>query len=238
MVNIAICDDSIQFLDILQDKLEKCFARRNRECCIKCFDGWDTLQKTDERFDLYLLDVEMPEKNGFDIAGMIRKNQGRRPDFIFVTAHENAVYDIFGYGAIGFVRKSQLEADLEKMIAVALQKWRRNFIYEIESRGENLCFSTQNTVYVEVFSHKLLIHCTDGVYTVWGSLDELEKKLSEADFIRTHRSFLVNPQYIRGISDKSVTVEDPATHTKKDIYMSKRKSGEVMKKYFDYRADL
>lgn len=238
MVNVAICDDSVQFLDTLQDKIRGCFEKNNKECLVRCFSSWDKLRKTDEKFDVYFLDVEMPETNGFEIAGMIRKEQGRKPDIVFVTAHDDAVFDVFKYEAVGFVRKSKLDADLEKTTAIILKKWRRNYRYRVKSKDTMLQLSTENTIYAEVYSHESLIHCTDKVYSTGESLAQLEKKLSGADFIRTHRSYLVNPQYIQRIDIDTVTVGDFEANSNKEIPLSRRRAEKVKKLYSDYMADL
>ena len=60
-------------------------------------EGWQTLQK--ERFDIYVLDVNMPKKNGFELATDIRKTDKSTP-IIFLTANSTEEDKLKGF-AIG-----------------------------------------------------------------------------------------------------------------------------------------
>lgn len=236
MFKIAICDDDLEFANIFLKMIETEFKNRNEECKVISFFSESMLWEAQEVFDLYFLDIELPETCGFNIAEKIRKENGSRPDIAFVTAHDNAVYDVFEYEIVGFVRKSALKDDLEKTISIFLRKWKRkNFIYEIKSEGVNIYKSAEEMIYAEVYSHRLTLHCTDGDYLIWGSLDKLEEKLSEAKFIRTHRCFLVNPKYIKSIGKTTIFLE---ISDKPVIPLSKHKVKETKNKYRDYKMDL
>lgn len=236
MLKVAICDDDLRFVNELLKLVKNDIENTKVEFEVMCFINGQMLLEAKEVFDLYFLDIEMPEICGFEIAEKIRKENGRKPDIVFVTAHDNAVYDVFEYEAVGFVRKSNLKKDLEKTISSVLRRWqRKSFIYEIKSEGSLIYKSAEEMIYAEVYSHKLVLHCFDGDYSIWGSLDELEEKLSEASFIRTHRCFLVNPKYIKKIERKTVFLEALGII---EIPFSKHKATEVKKKYFDYKMNL
>ena len=236
MVKVAICDDDLQFANMFSKMIEESFNNVNRECKIVCLVSGQSIWEADGDFDLYFLDIEMPEVSGFEIAAKIRKETGRKSDIVFVTAYDNAVYDVFEYEAVGFVRKSNLKDDLEKTISSLLRRWRRkSFIYEIKSEGALIYKSGDEMIYAEVYAHKLVLHCLDGDYSIWGSLDELEEKLAEASFIRTHRCFLVNPKYIKKIERKTIFLEALGII---EIPFSKHKATEVKRKYFEYKMSL
>ncbi|MFA6261265.1 MAG: response regulator transcription factor [Bacteroidia bacterium] len=57
-------------------------------------EGWQTLQK--ERFDIYILDVNMPKKNGFELAADIRKSDKQTP-IIFLTANSSEEDKLKGF---------------------------------------------------------------------------------------------------------------------------------------------
>lgn len=236
MLKIVICDDDVKFANVFSEMVKENFNNKNKECKVVCFNSGQMLLETDEVFDLYFLDIEMPKIAGFEIAKKIRRKAGRKPDIVFVTAHDNAVYDVFEYGVVGFIRKSNLKEDLDKTISCIIRKIQRDcLIYEIKSEGSIIYKGADEMVYAEVYSHKLILHCIDGDYSIWGSLDELEEKLSKVNFIRTHRCFLVNPKYIKKFMRQSIILE---TSVVIEIPFSKHKAIEVKRKYFDYKMDL
>ena len=83
--------------------------------------------------------------------------------------------------------------------------------------------------YCEVIGRTLLFHLDDGkVLERVGSLDELQGKLAQfAFFLRPHRSYLINMEYIQSISSKTITMacmaQIPIPHGKyseiKEIYL-------------------
>ena len=60
--------------------------------------------------------------------------------------------------------------------------------------------TAQSLIYVETDRHRNLFHMTDRIYSIYRKLDEIEGQLEGLDFVRVHRSFLVNMRYIRRIS--------------------------------------
>jgi DNA-binding LytR/AlgR family response regulator len=50
----------------------------------------------------------------------------------------------------------------------------------------------ENIIFIESINKTLYIHCIDGVRKMYGTLKEVAKKLSKYNFVKTHRSYLVN----------------------------------------------
>ncbi len=236
MLRIAICDDDLNFSNYFMKVIMEKFTKEDIDCRVVCFESGEALFEAGEAFDLYYLDVEISKASGLELAGKIRREVGRKPEIVFVTAHDNVVYDVFEYEAIGFIRKANLTEDVDKAMSNILRKMRRqNYQYEIKSEGSIIYKNVEEMIYVEVYSHKLILHCIDGDYPVWGSLDELEEKLSRADFIRTHRCYLVNPRFIKKFERQLVILETPELIK---IPFSKHKATEVKEKYWDYMMNL
>ena len=85
--------------------------------------------------------------------------------------------------------------------------------------------------YCEVIGRTLLFHMEDGkVLERIGSLDELWTQLAPYDcFLRPHRSFLVNMEFIRNISSRAITMENL-----EEIPIPHGKYSEMKNSYLDY----
>ena len=85
--------------------------------------------------------------------------------------------------------------------------------------------------YCEVVGRTLLFYMENGkVLESSGSLDELCGKLMQHDgFLRPHRSFLVNMEYIRNISYKSIIMDNSA-----EIPIPHGKCSEIKNRYLEY----
>ena len=85
--------------------------------------------------------------------------------------------------------------------------------------------------YCEVMGHTLLFHMENGmVLESAGRLDELCSQLAQyKNFLRPHRSFLINMEYIRNISYKAITMDNLA-----QIPIPHGKCSEIKNTYLKY----
>lgn len=65
-------------------------------------------------------------------------------------------------------------------------------------------------LYAEARGHKCAIHCVEGTFTVNEGIGAVEERLGPG-FVRIHRSYLVNPQHLRTLSDRGATLDDGET---------------------------
>ena len=70
MISIAIVDDEQMYLDKEKRITEEYFRRKGQECRIELFQDaeWLLCELEEKKFDIYVLDVEMPGRNGLDAA--------------------------------------------------------------------------------------------------------------------------------------------------------------------------
>ena len=116
---ILIADDSEQIRMMVRGALE---------CCgytiVEAVDGADALQKAiDEQPDLVLLDLTMPELDGFEVLQFM----GRRPEtcnikVMMLTGSAETSNQQYGYtlGAIGYIVKPFVTEQLQTAVARAL----------------------------------------------------------------------------------------------------------------------
>ena len=95
MISVGICDDEMVLLEKLNRFVQACYAQNQTFVRVGTFlNGQQLLYEIEDgsRFDLVLLDIEMPQMDGMELAGHIRK---ALPDvlIIFVTSHMEYVLD-------------------------------------------------------------------------------------------------------------------------------------------------
>ena len=86
-------------------------------------------------------------------------------------------------------------------------------------------------LYCEVLGRTLLFHLSDGgVLESTGSMDELARQLAPYEiFLRPHRSFLVNMEYVQNISSRAVTLTNLV-----QIPIPHGKSSDIRRQYLEY----
>ncbi len=206
---VGICDDEEEDIRRIEEALRSALKRAGepvRLLCSSFRNGAELYAAArGEAFDLLFLDIEMPEPGGFELAERISMDCPQT-GLVFVSAHESFVFDAPEYSPLWFVRKSCLEGDLFR----ALRKYLRDTAYMDvryklkEGRGFRELL-VRDILYVEGSGHDLTIRKTDGgCLRKYGSLKAMEEELADGHFLRIHKNYLVNQDYIREVGTREV----------------------------------
>lgn len=219
MLRIAICDDNISDLSnmvsIVNDYI---FMQRNKiEIEYVAFQNAVDLiaaMESGQRFDLMLLDILMPLMNGMDAAKEIRQyNQDVKiifssssPEF----AVESYSVDAFFY-ALKPIWKEKLVLLLDKVIAEIKVAEGTSFL--IKSKTGLTRIYTNRLEYAEVIGRIIFYHITGGVVIeAVGSMVELEDELLDhLNFIKPHRSYIINMDFIDTLSQREIVMRSRAS---------------------------
>ena len=111
MYSIAICDDDNLIIEQIADCLHKAFNQHNAEVIIDYYNSGDKLLLSidNTKYDIILLDINMEPMDGFGVAGLIAVKD-KNAKIVFVTSHEEVVYDSFDYRPFYFIRKSAVNS--------------------------------------------------------------------------------------------------------------------------------
>lgn len=174
----------------------------------------------DEGLDILVLDIEMPTENGIRIKNKLQEDK-RDTIIIFVSGHDEMMSEAFGVNVAGFIVKNHVEEQLPSMLAQSVRMLKKSvFIEGIDSRKIDYIKSEH------VYS---MIHTVDNEPKVVRlSSKEIENRLKNTDFVRVHRAYIVNMEYIKQLRDKNIDVNGT------NIPISVRLSGGVKKKYLEY----
>ena len=243
MIKIAFCDDDISILNESRILLDRYRVERNQEIEYTAFQSpLELLAQIEKgsRFDILFLDVLMPGETGIDAAAEIRRYD-TNVKIIFLTSSVEYAVQSYTVGAY-FYQLKPIWAEsffrLMDSVVAACEK----------EQGESLILRCKNGItrvelrqleYCEVIHRTLFLHLRDGssLESV-GSMDDLFKQLEPVGFfIRPHRSYLVNLDYIQNLSSHAITMlclaEIPLPrgkyHEVKEAYLKRAfQSGQVV----------
>lgn len=97
----------------------------------------------------------------------------------------------------------------------------------VTTGGKHVAVNLEDIVYAEVFDRKVILHTMDADIEYYGKMKELEEKAGD-EFYRTHRSFLVNFDFIRKYDATTVYLEKGQAH------MARQNYREFVKQYLRY----
>lgn len=235
MIRAAFCDDDINALNELGVLLDQYCRERSREIARTAFSSPVELLAEIERgarFDILFLDVLMPGHNGIETAAEIR-DYDANVKIVFLTASPEFAVQSYAVRAYFYQLKPLRAENFFQVMDRALEECRQEQESSLILRcgGALTRIELGRLEFCEVFHRTLLFHLSSGkVLESTGSLDELDRQLASCGrFLRVHRSYMINLDYVRNISSQAVTMTSLT-----EIPIPRRKYNEIKDAFLAY----
>jgi len=153
------------------------------------------------QYDLAFLDINMPEVSGLEL-GYELKYLNKNIGIVFQTAYEEHALKAFDIGAIGYLVKPYSLEQVKEILQRAQEQHEMPHKSEdlriLSKTGESyLLLKPQEIFYVKADLSEVMIRSAKGFSYYAQKISELEKKLQPYNFVRIHRSYLVNINEIK-----------------------------------------
>ena len=205
---IAIWDDEQNQIEYITSIVASWSAHEGHGCEIRTFASAEAFlfeYEEDKAYDILLLDVEMKNMNGIELAKRIRKDNNRA-EIIFITSHFEFVGEGYEVDALHYLIKPISAEKLTQVLTKAAEKLSvEPPSVVISCEGETVKLYEADILYVESFLHYIVIHTKDKEYKIKENMSVFENRVSDY-FYRIHRSYLVSLKYITRISRTSVSI--------------------------------
>ena len=169
-----------------------------------------------KKIDLIFLDINMPGISGIALAKSL---QNKMP-IILTTAYREYAIDGFDLQVIDYLLKP---ISFERFYQ-AIEKFRSSFRQpQIKSDDKDFFFVMSDRKMTSLNNY-LKIHCQKDVIVTRENASSVEDKLSQGNFLRIHRSFIVNIDHVTSYSKESVEIAAkflPVSRSYKQVLMQK-----------------
>ena len=196
-MQIAICDDEVSMVQILEEKIKKLLP----DAVIDKYLSGDELIASGSKPDILFLDIQMPGMDGMETAKVLRQDN-EDMILIFVTAAEEYVFQAFDVGAFHYLVKPFSDEKFKEVVTKAVHNIKRSSRLEkdekyimVQTAGSHIKIFLRDIVYAEVYNRKVIIHTRSTDIEYYGKLQELSD-MAGTDFFRTHRAYLVHFKYV------------------------------------------
>ncbi|KAB5489485.1 LytR/AlgR family response regulator transcription factor [Flagellimonas hadalis] len=212
-----IIDDEL----LARKRIMELLTDRNEfDVIAECHNGEDAIGKINELSpDVIFLDIELKGMTGFDVLRNIHSQ--KMPIVVFATAYDYYAVDAFNNYALDFLLKpfknkrfhETLERILERMQHLDYEERMKGFLDSLDGNlkkghGSNtkklpikqdnktIFLNTDQVKYVCASSYYAEIYIGEKKYVVRDSLKNLLHQLTDHQFIRIHRSTIINVDHI------------------------------------------
>ncbi len=203
MVIIYLCDDNQQMIK-KYSKLVKLVANRNMiPISLSTFESGEALLfhllESPNLADIIYLDILMGSLNGVETAKRLRE-LGCNSEIIFLTTIEDYVFEAFDISPVQYLIKDSTSTKrFEEVLlrAVSLAEDKKTEVFICESGSARKVIPIKDISYFEIYKRLVKVHQQGEIsFEYYGTMEQLEKQMLEKNFIRIHRSYIVNLQYI------------------------------------------
>ncbi|MCL2572119.1 MAG: LytTR family DNA-binding domain-containing protein [Defluviitaleaceae bacterium] len=228
-IRIALCDDEKQQRDYLTLLLRKW----NPKAHIEAFESAESFKMMREEktpHDILLLDIQMGGQDGVSLAKELRA-ANEELIIIFITGVPDFIQEGYDVAALHYLMKPVNESKLFTVLDRAVSQVSitpKPLLLPVE--GETVKLSFGDILYIESFAHYLEVVTVSGTITVKMPTYKLEQLLSD-EFIRCHRSYLVNMRHISKITKTDITLDNG-----KFVPLSRRMQSSVSETFIAYIA--
>ena len=213
-MRIAICDDEEAQRLLIQRYVEAWAADNKVALETELFASGESfwfVWEDDSSYDLLIFDIEMGQLNGMELAAGIRRKDEDIP-ILFVTGYDSYMAQGFEVAALHYLlkplRKEKLFTVLDKLKKMRMRKKQEEKILFRAEEGP-LSLPASKIWYIEAMAHQCILYTEDTSHVLCSSIGEMVRQLcGRREFVRCHRSYLVNVQHISAIVKPELVLDD------------------------------
>jgi DNA-binding LytR/AlgR family response regulator len=205
-MNCIIVDDDKLSCKILEGYVSKSSSLNLIGSFSDSVEARDVVTKRKD-IELIILDILMPEMNGFDFIGSL----DFPPNIIIVSSAEEFAIRAFDFNVVDYLLKPVTYGRFCKAIDKTIRYFVRK---EITNTGDEEIFikkgsslvklKLKDIIYIEALENYVTLTTKDDKFTIHFTMKAIENQLPSGVFIRVHRSFIINKSMIQAIKENSL----------------------------------
>jgi DNA-binding LytR/AlgR family response regulator len=190
-----IIDDEPLAIKAIQDHLQSFTTIECLKGFTKAVDAMEVLNS--ENIDLLFLDINMPGISGVEFL----RSLNNPPNVIFTTAYRNFAVDAFDLNALDYLVKpisferflkaiNKFFARVKQTSPDPGQEQKNHIILKADKKNHKI--PLEDILYIESLDNYIKVHTEKESLICYEKLSGIEQELTENNFMRIHRSYIVN----------------------------------------------
>jgi DNA-binding LytR/AlgR family response regulator len=233
-IKVAICDDEKiicnHILNILKEE-SKIIGEKIE------FDIYNSAEEMLAKIDNYgvenyiiFLDIMLEGMNGVEL-GKLLKQINENVQIVFITSSMDFVLDGYDVGAYNYLLKPLDETKLRKVFSdLVLKNIKvKKEIFTVTKKAEIINFEISDILYFEINNRILTLYYEGGSIEFYEKIEDIQKQLEDKNFIRPHRSYLVNLEHVFKVTKNEVILKNG-----KAIKISRLKVAQIKEEFMEF----
>lgn len=234
MINILICDDDIKIINEVKKLLHYIQNTTKMKFYIDSINDAHSASRSSTKYDIAILDIEMPKINGLTLANTLKENN---PDIIIIilTSFSDYLDSAMGISVFRYLSKPIDKNRFINNFQEAIQHYKKIGKQIVVNRyDEVFTIRTKDILYIENTKHGSMIVTKYDSFKSKLKPQEWYTKINQPNcFVYSHKSFLVNLQNVINFDKNTVTFAKNNT-TINVACISQRKYTEFKKSFYNF----
>lgn len=209
-MRIAICEDDVTGTKILDFYLRKMAGKYKIEE-IASYSSGENLYRAigrKERFDFYLLDINLPGLSGVELGTILRKADPEA-GLVFITDYPQYVTQAFSLQSAQYLLKPVKSKVFIRTMSRLFDAYEKMYITYVLENERLLKLQLKDIISVEFYYGSIIINTFAGVHKFRTNVKQEKARLEAIQFLKTHQGYYVNPSHIEKIcSDRIYCAND------------------------------
>ena len=210
-IKCLLVDDEPLAIDLLKQHIAQIDLLEVAGDCPNALKGLEVLRTRE--IDLLFLDIRMPSITGLELLKLLH----HPPKVIITTAYREYALDGYDLDIVDYLLKpitfdrflkaiQRLLRHIEQPLLLPAPAAAEPQLLYIKSGYKNLRLTTDTILYMESLKDYVKIHTSTGAITTKYKISEMEMELGATNFLRIHRSFIVNLKHVTAYTASHVEI--------------------------------
>ena len=199
-IKCIILDDEPLAVELLKSYADKQLQLEVVLATTDVFEVIDYLQK--QTVDLIFIDIQMPELSGIQVMKMFNKDNY----FIVTTAYANYVLESYDYRVVDYLLKpisfDKFHKSVQKFTDFVTLETHNHLFVKVD--GRQVKINPKDIIFVEGLSDYIRIHLLNERLIVLDNLKDFINKLPSKEFMRIHKSYIIQLDKIKSIDGNMI----------------------------------
>lgn len=200
MYKVIICDDDMTFANTLEDYILEYAKKSNNDIDVQVYSSGEELfanEDKEEYTDLIFLDIELGMMNGVEVGTRIRKElHNESIQIVYVSSKEGYAMQLFNLRPMNFLIKPIDYAKTAHILDEYIRLYGTQHFIEYQI-GKKICHINEKSIlYLQSIGKKIKLTLANGEIEFYGKLSNIIAKLNQDSFCSTHKSYVINMQYV------------------------------------------